>query len=81
MSNQYKSKLVLITNEGFVMTNDLIFRRKNDEIVVKRDDGKTLSFPNAKKAWHSSQNGEDTIVVVTAMGSKTRVNKSLNKEC
>ena len=61
--------------------NDLIFRRKNDEIVVKRDDGKTLSFPNAKKAWHSLPNGEDTIVVVTAMGSKTRVNKSLSKVC
>ena len=61
--------------------NDLIFRRKNDEIVVKRNDGQALSFPNAKKAWHSMQNGEDTIVIVTAMGSKTRVNKSLSKEC
>lgn len=60
--------------------NDLIFRRKNDDIVVKRDDGKTLLFPNAKKAWHSMQNGEDTVVVVTAMGSKTKVNKSLSKE-
>ena len=57
--------------------NDLIFRRKNDEIVVKRDDGKSLSFPNAKNAWHS---GED-IVVVTAMDSKIRVNKSMGKEC
>ena len=57
--------------------NDLIFRRKNDGIVVKLNDGKTLSFPNAKRAWHS---GED-IVVVTAMGSKTRVNQSLGKEC
>ncbi len=61
--------------------NDLIFRRKNDEIVVKRDDGKTLSFPNAKKAWHSKKNGEDTVVVVTAMGSQTQVNKYLSKEC
>lgn len=61
--------------------NDLIFRRKDDAIVVKRNDGKALSFPNAKRAWHSIQNGEDTVVVVTAMGSKTRVNKSLSKEC
>ena len=61
--------------------NDLIFRRKNDGIVVKRNDGRSLFFPNSKKAWHSSQNGEDTVVVVTAMGSKTRVNQSLGKEC
>lgn len=61
--------------------NDLTFRRKNDEIIVKRSDGQALSFPNSKKAWHSKQNGEDTVVVVTAMSSKTRVNKSLSKEC
>ncbi len=61
--------------------NDLIFRRKNDGIIIKQDDGNATFFPNAKKAWHSKQNGEDTIVVVTAMGSKTRVNKSLGKEC
>ena len=75
--------LVLVINKGFHMQtqNDLIFRRKNNGIVIKRDDGQALFFPNSKKAWHSKQNGEDTIVVVTAMGSKTRVNKSLSKEC
>lgn len=59
------------------MKSNLSYKTKDDEIVIKRDDGKTLSFPNAKRAWHSG----DDIVVVTALDSKTRVNKSLCKVC
>ena len=57
--------------------NDLIFRRKNDDIIVKQTNGKSLAFPNAKRAYHS---GED-VVVITAMGGAVRVNKYLSKEC
>lgn len=57
--------------------NDLTFRRKNDEIVVKQASGKSISFPNAKRAYHS----KDDVVVITAMGGPVRVNKYLSKEC
>lgn len=56
--------------------SNLSYRRKDNDIVVKTDSGKSQIFPNAKAAYHAD-NGE--VVVHTALGT-VRVDKSGNRK-
>ena len=53
----------------------LHYRWEDDNLVVKRDGGKKLSFPKAMAAYH--KNGE--IIVISSLGKQVRVDKYGNR--
>lgn len=55
--------------------SNLSYRRKDNDIVVKTDGGKSQIFPNAKGAYHAG----DEVVVHTALGT-VRVDKFGNRK-
>lgn len=56
--------------------SNLSYRRKGNDIVVTTDSGRNQIFPNAKGAYHTSDN---EVVVHTALGT-VRVDKYGNKK-
>ena len=55
--------------------SDLHYRWKDDELIVKKTNGRRQVFPRARDVY---RNGED-VMVVTALGHIVRVDKYGNK--
>lgn len=55
--------------------SDLHYRWKDDNLIVKKTNGKRQVFPRAKDVY---RNGED-VMVVTALGHTVRIDKNANK--
>ncbi len=51
--------------------SNLHYRWKDDNLIVKRNGGKNITFPKALGAFH--KNGE--IIVISSLGKKIRIDK------